>query len=312
MATFNGAEFIDEQIKSLVCQTYTNWHLYIGDDGSTDDTKIKIRQWSKIDSRIVICEQHLKHGSALGNFSELCKHITEMDYDIIFFCDQDDVWLKTKIETVVLNMRQTMNEFGENVPVMAHNDLKVINSKLQEISPSFIKFKNLNPQINGDTTRLVFRNVITGCASAINRSLLNMGNPISNKAIMHDWWFALIAASCGKVIFVEEQLNLYRQHNDNVIGATRSEKRKKSHIITLYESWKMGNAHLTQIINQCQALENTVTERTSTNNCAYTIKKLSTIKNSIRSRLSTYQSLNLNDSLKNKLILFLRLLTCRI
>ena len=312
MATFNGAEFIDEQIESLICQTYINWHLYIRDDGSTDDTKVKIIQWSKLDSRIIICEQHLNNGSALGNFSELCKYITNKDYDIIFFCDQDDFWLKTKIETVVLKINQTMNEFGENMPLMVHNDLRIVDSKLEELSPSFINFKNLNPHINGETTHIIFRNVITGCASAINRSLLNMGTPIANKAIMHDWWFALIAASCGKVIFIEDQLNLYRQHSNNVIGATRAKKRNKRYTIPLYERWKIGNSHMTQIINQCRALKDTVKVRTSTNDCAYTIVKLAETKNDFRSRISTFRTLRINDSLKNKFILFVRLLTCRI
>lgn len=55
----------------------------------------------------------------------------------------------------------------------------------------------------------------------INRSLMNLVNKVQvpEHAIMHDWWFALVAAAFGKIGVVEQPKVLYRQHGTNEIGA---------------------------------------------------------------------------------------------
>jgi hypothetical protein len=55
----------------------------------------------------------------------------------------------------------------------------------------------------------------------INRSLLNIAPRVPETAIMHDWYLAVVAAACGKVLYINEPLILYRQHGDNTIGAFR-------------------------------------------------------------------------------------------
>ena len=50
---------------------------------------------------------------------------------------------------------------------------------------------------------LIISNLITGCTTLINEALAVKALPISDKAIMHDWWLAIVAAAFGKVIFLD-------------------------------------------------------------------------------------------------------------
>ena len=67
MATYNGERFIRDQICSIINQTYTNWHLLIHDDGSTDNTLKILRCLSENDERICIIEDGIKFGNAGDN-----------------------------------------------------------------------------------------------------------------------------------------------------------------------------------------------------------------------------------------------------
>ena len=69
LASFNGADFLYQQLDSLMTQTETQWNLLIRDDGSTDNSLEIIRYYSQKDERIkLLSDKHGKTGSALGNF----------------------------------------------------------------------------------------------------------------------------------------------------------------------------------------------------------------------------------------------------
>ena len=58
----------------------------------------------------------------------------------------------------------------------------------------------------------------------INHALWNLAARTvdADQVLMHDWWFALIAAACGKIGFVPHATIQYRQHGDNSVGAKNS------------------------------------------------------------------------------------------
>jgi hypothetical protein len=55
----------------------------------------------------------------------------------------------------------------------------------------------------------------------INKDLRDLSVPISNKAIMHDWWIALVASAFGIIDYIKTPTVLYRQHEKNSIGAKK-------------------------------------------------------------------------------------------
>ena len=90
---------------------------------------------------------------------------------------------------------------------------------LRPLGPSFWKYGRIDPRTGNSLGRLLVRNVVTGCATTINRALARLASPIPPTAVMHDWWLALVAAGCGRLEYLPEATVLYRQHSGNAIGA---------------------------------------------------------------------------------------------
>ncbi|MCX3067000.1 glycosyltransferase family 2 protein [Cetobacterium somerae] len=211
MATYNGEDYIVEQIESLLNQTYNNWNLLIRDDGSKDRTIEKIEKFEKkYPNKIKLLKDNKGGLRAKDNFLELLKNSKE---NYIMFCDQDDVWLPNKIELTLKKMLEV-----EDGPTLIHTDLKVVDDELNILANSFWQFQNLNP--NRKTHNyLIVQNNITGCTMMINRELADLSNGNFFNGIMHDWVIAIIASLKGKIDYINESTILYRQHEKNDIGA---------------------------------------------------------------------------------------------
>jgi len=95
--TFNRAIFLDRSIKSVLQQTYQNFELIIINDGSTDETEEKVKEYQKLDKRIIYIKNKKNQGpSAARNIG-----IKSARGEFIAFLDDDDEWLPTKIEKQV-------------------------------------------------------------------------------------------------------------------------------------------------------------------------------------------------------------------
>lgn len=88
LATYNGANFIRQQIESIQKQTYRNWRLIISDDNSSDDTVDIIKDMMSNDSRIYLVGNK-RQGGVIQNFNYALSQTTS---EIVLLCDQDDIW----------------------------------------------------------------------------------------------------------------------------------------------------------------------------------------------------------------------------
>lgn len=237
MATYNGDRFIAEQIRSIQAQSFTDWVLYIRDDGSRDDTVLKVLKIAGRDLRVRLVRDELGNQGAIGNFSVLMKIAFEESADYIFFSDQDDVWHPEKLATMLAAIRELELKCGAATPLLVHCDLAVVDEELQPIADSFVKFLRLSPT-SADLGVLLCQNQVTGCACVINRALLELACPVPNDVLMHDWWLALLASSAGKIGFVPKSLVMYRQHGGNVIGALSFSQRIKKLLLSS-QQWKI-------------------------------------------------------------------------
>jgi glycosyltransferase involved in cell wall biosynthesis len=223
LATYNGGKFLGKQLDSLAKQSYQNWHLIIRDDGSSDQTLRLLNEFrGQHVSRVNIINDGKGSLGASQNFSELLSH-SRSDY--ITFCDQDDVWLPHKIELSLQNVLELERAHGKNTPVLVYSDLQVVDEKLNLINNSFWQHQHINPDQGQAWNRLLIDNVVTGCASMFNRSLLVVASPVPKEAILHDWWFALAASLFGVMKPINQPTILYRQHISNVRGASKKPKR---------------------------------------------------------------------------------------
>lgn len=229
LATYNGCEFIEEQIESLLSQTFQDWTLFIHDDGSTDGTVEIIKRLEKRYQGKIVLLPGPSTGGAKNNFMYL---LNSVEAPYIMFCDQDDIWLPNKIELTYKRMR----EIEDNRPTLVFTDLQVVDRNLNVLAQRMSQYQRLNIR-KRDVGDFLAENVITGCTMMINKSLAELSRKVSDYSslIMHDWWIAIVASKFGNISCVEKPLIQYRQHGVNSIGA---KKFGKEYIIERFNNKK--------------------------------------------------------------------------
>jgi rhamnosyltransferase len=219
LGTYNGARFIVDQIKSIQGQSIRNWSLLIRDDGSDDETLDLIADMAKQDERIRSIKNGHERLGIVGNFGELLRIAHAEGANYILFSDQDDVWISNKIEEQLAALRRLEARYGEHTAILVYSDLEVVDEQLRRIHPSFMSYQGLSHESHDPLRVLLTQNFVTGCATAMNRPLLNLAVPLPTDVIMHDWWLALCAATCGQLAYLPKALVRYRQHGANQLGA---------------------------------------------------------------------------------------------
>ncbi len=211
LSTYNGGKFLTQQLDSIFNQTYSQFILYIRDDGSTDNTLEILNDYCRRYENVVIFNDENKNMGAAASFLWLLKNVEAKYY---MFCDQDDVWLDNKVEVQVENIEKS--NYNQNVPIVVFHDLILTNSEGEVINESFWDLQNFQvDKIDFDS--VFVKNNITGCACLINQSMKNEILKFNvNSVLMHDHIIALIAYGFGKAISVKEGLILYRDHSNSV------------------------------------------------------------------------------------------------
>ncbi len=228
MATYNGENYIKEQIDSIIAQTYNNWRLIIHDDQSVDRT-VSIAKAAALDlsqetgtgyvgkQQILVTVNTQPCKGAAANFLGLLKAASS---DYAMFCDQDDVWNPDKIEKTLRYMKKMEKKYGKDIPMLVYTDLSVVDAHLQVLAPSFLAYMNLPPKL--ELPRLLFQNSVTGCTVLMNRALCRLLQKAGDTKyiVMHDHFAALTAVALGKAFLLPEATIQYRQHGDNSVGAS--------------------------------------------------------------------------------------------
>ncbi|MFA5239542.1 MAG: glycosyltransferase family 2 protein [Phycisphaerae bacterium] len=219
LATYNGQEYLAEQIDSILAQSNQDWQLLIRDDGSDDDTVRIIEDYAnRLPDKIRLIKDNVGRLGASLNFGKLLEYA---DAEYIMFCDQDDVWLPNKIE-MALNAMKAAEQVYPDKPILIHTDLKVADSELNTIADSMWIYQKLFPEAGNDLNRVMAQNVVTGCTMMINKKARAVSIPVPDEAIMYDWWLALNVCRHGKIVYVSIPSVLYRQHSGNEVGAKKA------------------------------------------------------------------------------------------
>ena len=218
LSTYNGEQFLAEQIQSIQQQTVQDWKLLIRDDGSTDRTREIIREFVAQDSRIHwINENESKNLGVIKSFHNLAQF---EEADVYFFSDQDDVWLPQKLELSLAEARK----YPAEMPLMVYMDLTVVNQDLEILSSSMIRSQS--GHANTELVQELTENTVTGGVAMVNHALIQLWNQTED-ILMHDWYLALLATAFGKLVYIDQPGELYRQHEHNVLGARTWSKRIK-------------------------------------------------------------------------------------
>ncbi len=215
MCTYNGAQYLQEQLDSIAAQTRLPNEVVVCDDGSTDAT---LQILSKFQEKAPFSVRIYRNETNLGPTKNFEQAIGLCSGDIIALSDQDDVWMPHKLE----RLERTL----ENHPNAGYvfSDALVVDEKLRPLGYtmwnrlSFTTRQRRRFEQGRQLEVLLKHNVVTGTTMAFRAELRDWILPIPNQWV-HDAWIALLASATGAGgIFIEEPLIKYRQHLNQVIG----------------------------------------------------------------------------------------------
>lgn len=215
LATYNGEKYVAEQIESILNQTYKNINLIISDDCSKDRTPEILKKYAQKDKRIVL---HLQEKN-LGVVKNIGFLLEQVKSDLYMLSDQDDVWLKEKIEKSVEVLK------SENADLV-FGDLEVVDKDLKTIYPSFGDFMLLNNKIkkyiNSYKVNYLY-NCVTGCTVLSKKVMIDkiLPFPTDSKFLIHDHWIGLMVSLNGRLAYMPEKYIKYRQHGNNQVGTDK-------------------------------------------------------------------------------------------
>lgn len=199
MAVHNGAQFLAEQIASILPQLSTDDELVIVDDASVDNSIAIVESFH--DERIRILRQPENRG-VVRTFAHA---LAVARGEIVFLADQDDVWDLGKVQKFI-------ETFAGNPDVtLVISDLVLIDGAGNRISGPKFSQRKFHP----GALRNVIRNRYQGSAMAMRRSILDYCLPIPDDVPMHDMWIGVVNQFVGRAAFIQEPLLLYRRHGSN-------------------------------------------------------------------------------------------------
>jgi glycosyltransferase involved in cell wall biosynthesis len=210
MATFNGAQFLAEQLESIAAQTHQDWKMIVSDDGSTDKTLEILRRYESLwGSAKIEVRRGPSKGFAINFLSLACDK--SIDADLYAFCDQDDVWLPNKLNAAV----EQLKEHDMRIPHLYGGRTMCVDQNLNQVHPSplFVfpcGFRNALVQSYAGGNTMVF-----------NLAAKHLLESAGIQSIpVHDWWtYLLVSGAGGHVHYDERPHILYRQHAGSLIGS---------------------------------------------------------------------------------------------
>lgn len=212
LCTFNGVNYLREQLQSVLKQTYDNFEIVIVDDGSTDGTIKIISEFAAVDTRIRFYENHERLN--LNKNFEKAMLLCVGEY--ICPCDQDDVWAENKLECLLQNIGPNNLIFSNSEYIDSNN-----NSLNRNLSDDYVNQSFKNP------LAFIFFNAIPGHTMMIKKQVIKAATPFPS-SVFYDHWLAFVSLLDGEIKYIPETLQFYRQHSSNTVGAKGFATHKKT------------------------------------------------------------------------------------
>lgn len=205
VATYNGEKYIIDQLKSIMCQSLIPDEVIISDDGSKDATIELVEHFIETNS---LKTWKVIHNLVTKGISDnFYRGLSQVTGDIVFLCDQDDIWKANKIERII-------EEFEED------SECECVISAIDYIDENGRKINSKTVYTNSKNHVVTIKELLCVC-SYLGMSCAVKREVISNTQIellnntSHDWAIILSAYNMGKVKYIGERLQKYRLHDDN-------------------------------------------------------------------------------------------------
>jgi hypothetical protein len=229
LASYNGERYIGEQLDSIARQTRLPDELIISDDASSDATTGIALDFSRHAPFPVRILQNSERAGSTRNFEiaiRACKG------DIIFLCDQDDVWYPNK--TSLVEERLINNPHAGAV----FTDADVVDENLHPLGRLLWQIYKFGPDkqsrfMTHDALGVLLKQpVVTGATMAFRSSYRDLVLPMPQT--WHDTWIALLISATSHLDALPAQLIAYRQHGDNQLGIPRFGRNRGKSCAAIY------------------------------------------------------------------------------
>ena len=206
LCTYNGEEWIDQQLRSILMQNKVVPEIFISDDNSTDNTLEILKNFKKKYKNIIkIYRTNFK--SPNKNFLYLLRKI-KRDYKYYAFCDQDDIWHPDKIISAINILKyRNYDLYGSRTTIINEKDEIIANSRLFKKK---LKFENS-----------LVQNFAGGNTLVLNKKIVKDFLRYNIKdAPSYDWILYIFATFKKYKIYYDVKPRIfYRQHKKNYIGS---------------------------------------------------------------------------------------------
>lgn len=220
LCTYNGARYLQVQLDSILAQSEPVDEVVIGDDGSSDQTMALLQVFSGRAGAMGIRVEVVQHARNLGYILNFADALQRCRSDILFLCDQDDVWYVDRVATYLQRFQ------ADPGLLLLHSDARLVDGDGVALGGHLLEVLGVHPaEVALERSGLVIdalllRNFITGATCALRRGLLERALPIA-PCWSHDEWLAVVASLDGGLDIIERPTIDYRQHGNNQIGAGR-------------------------------------------------------------------------------------------
>jgi glycosyltransferase involved in cell wall biosynthesis len=223
LCTCNGEAYLDQQLESILAQTVPPTELIVSDDASTDGTVRILNSFRQRAPFPVLVHVNKARLGVCKNFENAIRHCSG---DVIFLSDQDDVWIPSKIATM-LNAFETHPRCG-----YVFSNAELIDEHGNYIGRNLWTSIGFDQKLqrnyaDGNQLQVMLRwyTVVYGMTMAFRAAFIPQLMPFEcrfSRAVLHDGWVPLFLSSIGAYgVALPDRLVKYRQHPTQLASAGR-------------------------------------------------------------------------------------------
>ena len=209
IGTYNGEKYITEQLRSIENQTVLPDEVIIFDDCSTDNTVEVVKEYIKNSNLNILFSRNSQNLGFRRNYEQIYSACSK---DIVFLCDQDDVWVNTKIDTFLKEFQK------DDKLVYAFSDAYVTDENLNIVKDSEWTTDWMQYDRQSFFDFVQTRYFPLGFQVVVKREFLHQIFPLLADP---DGWIGQCAATFGNIKAIPDKLVYYRRHSQATSMAHR-------------------------------------------------------------------------------------------
>jgi rhamnosyltransferase len=230
LAAYNGMQWIEEQLASILAQSAVNLTVYISVDASTDGTEAWCAQFAAGHANVFLLPPGLRFGGASRNFFRLIRDVDLTPYGYVAFADQDDIWHPDKLQrAIAVLLEKGVDACSSNVTAFWEDGRTHLLHKAQPQTRWDYLFEAAGP----GCTYVLSAHLVR----AMKQSMLAHWDTLQ-KVGLHDWYCYAFARSHGFSWYIDRRPSMdYRQHDNNQVGANTGLSSMIARYKTIHDGW---------------------------------------------------------------------------